>query len=86
MSRFGTEILAQPRNLEALMELSGMWIDGLQERRPIREITLDMDSSASETYLPRRSLATIVASPAIRGRASLRRWTDCAQAVGHRMM
>ena len=32
------------------MNLAGMWIDRLQERRPIREILLDRDSSVSETY------------------------------------
>jgi hypothetical protein len=32
------------------MRLSGMWIDRLQERKPIQEIILDMDSSVSETH------------------------------------
>ena len=29
--------------------VSGTWIDRLQERKPIREIVLDMDSSVSQT-------------------------------------
>jgi hypothetical protein len=50
MGRFETTVLTQPGNRAALMNLLGMWIDRLQERKPIREIVLDMDSSVSETY------------------------------------
>ena len=50
MARFETEVLTQPRNLAALANLSGVWIDGLRERRRLREVVLDMDSSVSETY------------------------------------
>ena len=50
MSRFETEVLTQPRNLAELMRLSGIWIEELQERQPMRELILDMDSSVSETY------------------------------------
>jgi len=50
MSRFETEVLTQPENLAALTDLSGKWIDRLRERRPMREVILDMDSSVSETY------------------------------------
>jgi hypothetical protein len=50
MGRFETTILTQAENLEALMDLSGKWIDRLRQRKPIREIVLDMDSSVSETY------------------------------------
>ena len=50
MGRFETTVLTQPANVAALMNLSGMWIDRLQDRKPIREIVLDMDSSVSETY------------------------------------
>ena len=32
------------------MDLSGGWIDTVHQRKPIREIILDMDSSVSETY------------------------------------
>jgi hypothetical protein len=45
MGLFETTVLTQPGNMAALMNLSGMWIDRLQERKPIREIVLDMDSS-----------------------------------------
>ena len=31
MARFETEVLTQPRNLAALANLSGVWIDGLPE-------------------------------------------------------
>ena len=50
MGRFETEVLTQPRNLSALMDLSGMWVDTVRQRKPVREIILDMDSSVSETY------------------------------------
>jgi hypothetical protein len=50
MGRFGTEVLTQPDNLAELAKLSGKWIDRLRERRHLRELILDMDSSVSETY------------------------------------
>ena len=50
MGRFETDVLTDPSNLSVLMNLSGMWIDGLRERKPITRIILDMDSSVSETY------------------------------------
>jgi hypothetical protein len=50
MGRFETDVLTQPRNLSVLTDLSGLWIDRVQEAKPIREIILDLDSSVSETY------------------------------------
>lgn len=50
MGRFETEVLTQPKNLKALTKLSGSWIDRLQKHRAMRNLTLDMDSSVSETY------------------------------------
>jgi hypothetical protein len=50
MGRFETEVLTQPENLSALMDLPGRWIDAVHRHKPIREIILDMDSSVSETY------------------------------------
>lgn len=50
MGRFETEVMTQPANLAALMDLSGRWIDAVHPRKPIHEIVLDMDSSVSETY------------------------------------
>jgi hypothetical protein len=50
MSVFETFVLTQSKNLEALMNLSGQWIDHLHQRKPLREIVLDLDSSESETY------------------------------------
>jgi len=50
MGRFETEVLTQADNLDALMDLPGRWIDTVRERKPIREIILDLDSSVSETY------------------------------------
>jgi hypothetical protein len=50
MGRFETEVLTQTANLSVVMNLSGMWIDGLRERKAITRIVLDMDSSVSETY------------------------------------
>ena len=50
MGRFETEVLIQSKNLAALADLSGMWIDSVRERKPVHEVILDMDSSVSETY------------------------------------
>jgi len=50
MGRFETEVLTQAKNLSAMMDLSGQWIDTVHQRKPIREIVLDLDSSVSETY------------------------------------
>jgi hypothetical protein len=50
MSRFETEILTQPRNRELLTSLPGRWVDRVHERKGLKEIVLDMDSSGSETY------------------------------------
>ena len=50
VGRFETDTLAQPGNLEALMNLPGHWVDCIRHRRPIEKLILDMDSSVSETY------------------------------------
>lgn len=50
MSRFETEILTQPENLEFLMSLSGVWVDKVHQRKLLKHIILDMDSSVSPTY------------------------------------
>jgi hypothetical protein len=50
MSRFETEILTQPKSLGLLMNLVGEWIDRVHQRKPLRQIVLDMDSSVSPTY------------------------------------
>ena len=50
VGRFETEILSDRRNLTALMNLSGQWIDKVHQRHPLNELILDMDSSVSETY------------------------------------
>jgi hypothetical protein len=50
MSRFETEILTQPKNLEFLMNLPGTWVDRVHKGSPPKQIILDMDSSVSPTY------------------------------------
>ena len=50
VGRFETEILSEPCNLTALMNLSSQWIDKAHQHQPLRELILDMDSSVSETY------------------------------------
>jgi hypothetical protein len=50
MSRFETEILTQPNNLELLMDLLGEWVDRVHQRKSLKKIILDMDSSVSPTY------------------------------------
>jgi hypothetical protein len=50
MGRFETEILTQPQNLELLTNLPGIWVNKVQERKLLKAIILDMDSSVSPTY------------------------------------
>ncbi len=50
MGRFETEVLTDPEHIDALVDLSGKWVDRVRERKPIRELILDLDSSVSETY------------------------------------
>jgi Transposase DDE domain group 1 len=50
MGRFETKWLATEKNLSALADLSGQWIDSVHARRPPRGVVLDMDSSVSPTH------------------------------------
>ena len=50
MSRFETEILTRPENLEVLMDMSGWWIDRVRDSLGMSEVILDMDSSESPTH------------------------------------
>jgi len=50
MGRFETEMLTRPENLTVLADLPGRWIDVVQDRRPPKQITLDMDSSESPVH------------------------------------
>jgi hypothetical protein len=50
MGRFETQWLAAEKNLSALADSSGQWIDLVHARRPPLGIVLDMDSSVSPTH------------------------------------
>src|SRR5713101_5793774 len=50
MGRFETRWLTVEKNLSALADLSGRWIDLVHGRRPPKGIVLDMDSSVSPTH------------------------------------
>ena len=50
VGRFETDTLAHPQNLAALMNMPGQWVDRVRQRRPIKKLILDIDSSVSETY------------------------------------
>ena len=50
MGRFETRWLTAEKNLSALADLSGHWIDRVHARRPPRGVVLDMDSSVSPTH------------------------------------
>jgi DDE family transposase len=50
VGRFETDTLSTQRNLTALMNLSGQWIDQVHQRKPLKQLILDLDSSVSETY------------------------------------
>jgi hypothetical protein len=42
--------LTAEKNLLALADLSGQWIDCVHGRRPVRGVVLDKDSSVSPTH------------------------------------
>ena len=48
-------MLSTKNNLTALINLSGQWIDKVHQRKPLKELTLDMDSSVSENYGDRQA-------------------------------
>ena len=50
IGRFETDVLTHPDNLTALMNMPGKWVDRIRQRRAIKKLTLDMDSSVSETF------------------------------------
>ena len=50
MGRFETKILTQPHNLKVLLNQPGQWVDRVHNRKPIKKIILDMDSSDSPTF------------------------------------
>jgi hypothetical protein len=50
MGRFETQILTQSQNLELLLNLPGEWVDRVHQRKSLKQIILDMDSSVSPTY------------------------------------
>jgi len=50
MGRFETKWLTARKNLSALANLPGQWIDRVHARRSTRAIVLDMDSSVSPTH------------------------------------
>ena len=47
MGRFETGAMTEERNLTALANLSGHWIDRVQARRAAMTLVLDIDSSVS---------------------------------------
>jgi Transposase DDE domain group 1 len=50
MGRFETEAMTSAKNLAALADLSGHWIDRARFRRSGKVLVLDIDSSVSPTY------------------------------------
>ena len=50
MGRFETETLAMPENRAAPADLNGQWIDRFHDRKGLKYITLDMDSSVSPIH------------------------------------
>lgn len=50
MGRFETQVLTSQDNLDTLSDLSGKWIDQVHDRRPVKVVVLDMDSSVSPTH------------------------------------
>ena len=50
MSRFETEMLTVPKNLEMLKKLPGGWVRRITDRTGLQELILDLDSSESPTH------------------------------------
>ena len=50
VGRFETEVLTHRDNLAALISMTGQWVDRMRQRRSIKKLILDLDSSVSETY------------------------------------
>jgi hypothetical protein len=50
VGRFETTILSRPKNLGLLVDLPGRWIDQVRQRKPVKEVILDLDSSVSPTH------------------------------------
>jgi hypothetical protein len=50
MGRFETEILTARKNLNGLMDLPGMRIERVRQRRSLDKLILDLNSSVSDTY------------------------------------
>jgi len=50
MGRFETHWLTGDTNLAVLADLSGGWIDRVHDRKPPKQVVLDMDSSVSPTH------------------------------------
>ena len=50
IGRFETRWLTADKNLLALTDLSGQWIDRVHSLRPLKGVILDMDSSVSLTH------------------------------------
>ena len=50
VSRFETEMLTGPENLQALSELKGAWVSRAMGRTKTRRIILDLDSSESPVH------------------------------------
>ena len=50
VGRFETAIISRPKNLSLLIDLPGRWIDRVRQRKPVKEVILDLDSSVSQTH------------------------------------
>ena len=62
MGRFETELLATDENVEALVDMNGVWIDKVHDRHPPKMIILDMDSRSARPMANKREQRTMVTS------------------------
>jgi Transposase DDE domain group 1 len=65
MGRFETSAMTEERNLTALADLSGHWIDRIQPRRARTALVLDIDSSVIPTYGAQEGTAYTATSSAL---------------------
>ena len=62
MGRFETELLATDENVEALVDMNGVWIDKVHDRHPPKMIILDMAAASARPMANKIEQRTMVAS------------------------
>ena len=62
MGRFETELLATDENVEALVDMNGVWIDKVHDRHPPKMITSTCTAALARSIANKREQRTLVTS------------------------